>query len=569
MHDTAKVRVLNRLCRALGNYLPDEAIKCANDQVEICAQLTLSREKRIARVGRDGLTNAYSILSQLYFEKGGYDASLTANTKFIENAEKANNNRVIPYGYMRIGNILAIKKEYDKAIVYYHTALKMFIDLNSIKEVANVYSNLGSLNNERGDYLQAEEFNLKALEIFKKIDSKKDIASTLNRLGENEAGKENYDRALNYFMEELKISEQIKSEFEKSMAFLSIGGVLNKKHQYQKAIPYNEKAIAFMIRTGRKDWLRTGYIQIADSYRGLNEMEKAFGYMHKYIDMHDSLYNIETSRQAKELLVKYETEKKEKDNKLLSQQNEIQALTIRSNRYFIFGMAILLLFILGGAYLFLKQNRLRAEQRSMQLEQKLLRSQMNPHFIFNSLNAIHSVVLTGDKKEAAVYLASFAKMIRAILEGSRFEYISLEKEIALLENYIKLQALRFENEIKYSINVDDKLDLVNTLLPPMLTQPFIENAIEHGLAEVKDGAELIISFKESADSLLIEVSDNGYGFTENKDKTHLSMAGQITNERLKLINRNQKRKAEFSMSDAFPANTERKGLKVSFFIPLS
>ena len=168
----------------------------------------------------------------------------------------------------------------------------------------------------------------------------------------------------------------------------------------------------------------------------------------------------------------------------------------RRNRLF-YSMLIVvaLIFIIG--YILFRNSRLKAKHKSVDLEQKLLRSQMNPHFIFNSLIAIQSYIYKKDPVQAGDFLAKFADLVRIILEASRVEFVKLTKEIKMLNLYFELQNLRFENKFEYKIEVSDDIDAENISIPPMLAQPFIENAIEHGIRKISILMLLILRIRQA------------------------------------------------------------------------
>jgi sensor histidine kinase YesM len=168
------------------------------------------------------------------------------------------------------------------------------------------------------------------------------------------------------------------------------------------------------------------------------------------------------------------------------------------------------------------------------------------------------------------YLDSFASLTRDVLENSRMELTSVQKEINLLQNYLKLQKLRFGERFEYEIHVDPKINANTVMLPPMLSQPFIENAIEHGLEDLDSGGKIDVRFDVSDDLLVMEITDNGNGIQEDnpQQKKRASLAIEITRERIALLNRKNKRKSSFVISEAYPQNVTRKGVKVSFRIPI-
>ena len=217
----------------------------------------------------------------------------------------------------------------------------------------------------------------------------------------------------------------------------------------------------------------------------------------------------------------------------------------------------------------MRQFRYKNKEREILLEQKLLRSQMNPHFIFNSLQAIQNFILKHNEKDAVKYLGSFASIARSVLENSRLELIPLRKEVSLLGNYLQLQKLRFGNKFDYDIQVDEQMDLDDISIPPMLSQPFIENALEHGMGNISEGGMINVSFWVKDNCLLMEIKDNGNGINSEKsrEKSHTSLATTITKERIELMNRKKNSKIMFSIAEAYPGE-ERKGVKVSFSIPM-
>lgn len=206
----------------------------------------------------------------------------------------------------------------------------------------------------------------------------------------------------------------------------------------------------------------------------------------------------------------------------------------------------LVLFIGGAVTLFV---RMRIQQLNEKLElrsaladseRKSLRLQMNPHFVFNALDAISGFIFKNEPKEAVRYLGSFAKLMRLTLETSRERLVPLQSELQLLKNYIDLEQLRFNHKFDYTLDVDEEIDPYETYLPPMLIQPFVENAIKHGLKhrEGTDG-QLTVHFAKVDDHLICEVTDNGVGREHsaalNQSKNKQSLATSITQERIALL----------------------------------
>ena len=203
--------------------------------------------------------------------------------------------------------------------------------------------------------------------------------------------------------------------------------------------------------------------------------------------------------------------------------------------------------VLFGILWLIYYNRIRQVQEAAKVEKEMnelqraaLRAQMNPHFIFNCLNSIQNFISQNDRYNATRYLAKFAQLIRDILNASMEERISLEEEIKILENYLTLEKLRFKNKFEYQIQVDPKLDPFEVSIPPLLTQPFVENAILHGISEKDSGGQIQVDFYQKENRLEIEIKDNGMGIFESQKQKksaqslHKGVGMSISQKRLKL-----------------------------------
>lgn len=192
-----------------------------------------------------------------------------------------------------------------------------------------------------------------------------------------------------------------------------------------------------------------------------------------------------------------------------------------------------------------RQDAQMARLRVTNLQASALRAQMNPHFLFNALNAIQGLISSGKNDEASSYLAKFAKLMRQTLDYSGQELVSLEKEIDFLDRFLDLNArLRFDNHLRYNITVAKGLEPDECFIPTMILQPFVENAIEHGLRPLQTGSLLIhFAVQDNGKTLLVSITDDGVGYNVGKEKqrqspgfqSHRSRGMEITRERLELL----------------------------------
>jgi hypothetical protein len=226
-----------------------------------------------------------------------------------------------------------------------------------------------------------------------------------------------------------------------------------------------------------------------------------------------------------------------------------------------------------------KKQKLKSEyeKKLANVEMSALLAQMNPHFLFNSLNSIDSYIIRNESKQASEYLNNFARLMRLILQNSRSNYISLKDELEALDLYLQMESLRFKNKFSYSINVDSAIDSASIVIPPMLIQPYVENAIWHGLMHKTNGEEgkVAIQLSKSDENLLCVVHDNGIGRTkaaELKAQKHTnhkrSMGMQITQDRIEIINKLYDINASVQIYDLENELGKAKGTKVELIIPV-
>ena len=288
--------------------------------------------------------------------------------------------------------------------------------------------------------------------------------------------------------------------------------------------------------------------------------------------MYDSIFNEENTQKIAELQTKYETEKQLQQVKILRKENEIQKIKLNRNNYLIFGLLGIVLLAIIIFLLLLRQNKMQAKQKRIILEQKLLRSQMNPHFIFNSLTNIQSLIYNNDET-AVKYLARFAKLLRLILENSRKEFITFDEEIQTLDYYLKLQQLRMDNKFEYKINIDNKIEIEQTKIRPMIIQPFVENSIEHGIIHKQEKSTIEISISQLKSNIEIIIKDDGIGRKKSKEmqqqqkKKHKSLAISIIKNRISSANKKNSNK-DIQIIDLYDERQKPSGTKVILLLPI-
>jgi len=337
---------------------------------------------------------------------------------------------------------------------------------------------------------------------------------------------------------------------------------------------YERNMTRSMLLIDAKESLARCYKILSQLMETSGNTEEGFKNFKLYHSFTDTLNRIASDKQLLALEISYETERKNQKISVLEQQSELQQYRIQQNRFLLYGLILLILFVVSFAVLFVRQNRVKVQQQNIQLKQRLFRSQMNPHFIFNSLASIQNSIINEDPMKASKYLARFSRLVRNILDSSEVEFIILEDAINTVENYLTLQKIRYPEMINFKVSVDHGLDLETTLLPPMLAQPFIENSIEHGLKPKETSGNIEVRFKLRGETLVLEIEDDGIGRQKAQEilkaqvPKHVSMATKITQERINLLNKKKKRKISFTIIDLKDELSLAIGTKVVIEIPI-
>lgn len=279
----------------------------------------------------------------------------------------------------------------------------------------------------------------------------------------------------------------------------------------------------------------------------------------------------ETSQKEIALLNKiYETTQRERDKNNLNTLTSNQKLLTSKNRLLaIVSVAIFLLIILVFL-LFYKNKLFQSKLTQLTMEQKLLRSKMNPHFIFNSLSNIQSNILQKENQTAIKYLVKFSKLLRYNLEQSTHDTVNFLAEIRNIEDYLDMQNLRLNNSLKYHLNIDETLEQEDFLVPGMMIQPIVENSLEHGL-EGRINPEIWITIKDKDNHLSITIEDNGVGVTATSGKSNPeknSRASEILNRRLKLLSKDLNLNLFYQVNDKINEQGATIGAIATLLIPV-
>ncbi|MCP4178688.1 MAG: hypothetical protein GY756_13065 [bacterium] len=472
--------------------------------------------------------------------------------------------------YLILTDLFVLMKEYTKAKEYALITVKYATEAKDTVGITSAYYDIGLIHFTNKDHKAAMEYYIRSLKLSEKSGIGRSITYAQQGIGEVFLATNKTDSARFYFDKVLDNKETDNDT--RVLCLRNYAELLCLENNRKNALKFYTNALLLSKQAQIKNQTSEIYEKLAEIYSEMKDFRKAYNYRDSSAVMNDSIFEHNKMKQAAEFEEIYQNKRKQTQIEDLSYENRIQKTEYQRTRNFVIGIVILLaLIILSGFFIF-RINKLKSKNKNAELEQRLLRSQMNPHFIFNAISSIQSYIIKNKPLEASSYLANFAKLMRHILLNSRKEFISLDNEIETIENYIKLQQLRFEGKFEYSINVSDEIDEEEIVIPPMILQPFIENAVKHGISKKVDSDGMIsIDFSLENDKLILEVEDNGIGRTEAdklKKKEHKSLATEITNNRLALLGKSFKKKAEISILDLTDDNKNSTGTKVIIKLPV-
>ncbi|MFK7747458.1 MAG: tetratricopeptide repeat protein [Kordia sp.] len=550
-----------------------------------------------------------------FYKRGDFDDAVAYYKQSIEIYEKLGDNQEIAKTLGLLAVVLTIQGNYAEALKYFNGALVEYRKNNNKRRIASTVQNMGILYAETGKYKEAYiNFN-EALQLYKELKYKYGIATTLNSIGDVYRESKEYKKALQHFTEALSINKEINNIEGQITNYDNIGVLHFTLEQPKLALDNYKLALNLSISNGRKHYTSSCHIYVAEVYNVLKNYTKALYHVKEGKKIADDLQLLPDQKKASRLLSEiYEAtgkyEKSLKQHKLYKKLNDsifnkenIQKITAveyeykykqeldaakikelelaktvevtsldleKSQRNLLIGVIIFLAtaLVMAAIIFFMKLRNVKTKAQNVVIEQKLLRSQMTPHFIFNSLSVLQGMILNKEEKAAVSYLSKFSKLLRKILENSRYKSVSLSDELAAIDSYMGLQNLDVNPPFKFTLTVAPEIDTTAMKIAPMLIQPFVENAIEHAFPTQKEAKEITIDLTFTNKRLKCTITDNGIGINMDEVKTQKnkkSLATAITSERLKILSKSFKKEGFITVKNRKELGAQ--GTLVSIEIP--
>lgn len=519
-------------------------------------------------------------------DKGDFSGATKKYLQALKIAKKEQLPEVLVSCYIGLSNLFYSQKMYVEAIEYNQKCAGICDDLKPHRVplcFGLVYSNLSSFFLKQQQVDSAIHYGLKAIQVKEQVNNIRGLSYSYNAVANSYLKKKDTIRAIHFFEKALTTTKKIKDINSLSQTL----SLISKIYVARKDLPQLNKIIIELdsiIPEIQNPLFLINYFQIKRSYFELKkDYKNALFFVKKQIEIVDSTRKKSNATLIASLETKYRTDQHQLEKELAQKELLLSDEKAIQNKRNLIGVSIfslsiilLLLYILSRLNI-IRQQKIALNKAYDQLEQqkqnevallnlKALQAQMNPHFLFNALNSIQDLVLLKDIRNSTIYLGKFSALIRKILLSSKDQFISLDQELEILRLYLDLEKLRFGNqfEIKFNCDIPNE-NQSDILLPAMFIQPYIENAIKHGLFHKEGLKKLLVDFKLSDNFLTCIIEDNGIGQEKAnniKVKTlhlHTGFSTEAIQDRVKYLNQSLNKKiiikTEDLMEHKFPIGT--------------
>lgn len=522
----------------------------------------------------------------IYSEKGNYEECFD----YIFNAAKLTRKAVSQYKYDKYMNYLYQESLSNLGYLYSsagddETALKYQRENNQFATANNTG---WTLEGELGDtFRKLGLYDSSFYYLKKQIETKpSDLMGKIN-LGNVYIDLKDYEKGMRILQEAIDSIKKRKpagAGIYIGHAWEGVAKIYLARKEYDSSLKYAKYA-SNMLRF-QSEWAMNCHELLSNIYHALGMNDSAYSYLKKYMIAKDSIISRQFLLRLRNYNSQIEIERKESALALLNRDNNLKGQQLKQEvqlkKFLIIGLVGFLFigfFVLRWLTLKRKNDKLEnmktqveLKQKATELEMQALRAQMNPHFIFNCLSSINRFIIKNETEAASDYLTRFSRLIRMVLINSQKSLITLEDELEMLRLYLDMERLRFKNSFDYNINFKNTVDVGTIFIPPLLLQPFCENAIWHGLMH-KDGlGTLDIAINMQDNVLNCTITDNGVGrekAAELKSKSvekEKSLGLKITRERLALLNQDNDSKTFYEIEDLFDEKANAAGTKIKLQI---
>ena len=566
---------------------------------------------------KPSLASSYDVLGDAYMNLKQYDLAASNYKVSIDNDAAITTK-------LKLGKAYLLNNQYRLSEENFKELLKQKVNTNQKIEIyeglGDAYFNQQLYDNALTEYRTSLNLNERTSNIAKATNLNSKIASTLDALGKNSEAEGYYNRSItsaesespqraviqnqkaaNFYSKNNSIDKEIElrkktlktledealevvvldnseDKITKSRAKLDLGNAYLKQNKVQQAIPILEESLIDAENDEDIETQKDVVQKLSEAFVTLGDDDKALINYKRYVSLVDELYKKKEEEINEAVSLSKDLSEKqnritslEKDRalseskyQLFQTENELTIENDRRQKTIIYALLAGLALLLFSLFWMIRSNRQRKLANNL-LALKSLRTQMNPHFIFNALNSVNSFIAQNDERTANRYLTDFSKLMRSVLVNSDEDFIPLEKEIELLELYLKLEHSRFEDKFDYELIIDKEIEQELFEIPPMLLQPYVENAVWHGLRYKDEKGFLKVELSKKDEGIItIEISDNGIGRKKSKElktdhqKKQKSKGMYNIKQRIQILNEMYKDKVDVFIEDLYDDATGTK-----------
>ena len=526
---------------------------------------------------KNNLARAYGSIGIVFSEQSSYSKALQYELKAVKIYEENKNLEKCARLYNNIGIVYKAQDEDFKALNYFLRCLKIQEKIGD-GTIGITTTNIGNIYLHQKNFPKAFEYYTKAQQLFVKNPNPRGLGELYNNLGLYYKQNNNIQEALKIFEKAIETFTSIEDKFGISDTYFYIGEIYLEQNKLNESLIFTNKSLALAKELDVIEQVQNAEKRLSEIYDKQNKTKESLKHFKLYSIAKESVTNAENIRNGVRAEMNFEFDKKEALQKKEQEKRElVYSEQIKRHQQQIFFVILFILLVFGIVFLIYNRIQLKKtltlQKELAEYEQKALHLQMNPHFVFNCLGSISSFIAQNGTDSAIKYLSKFSKLMRLTLEYSKESLIPVDKEIESLQNYLELEQLRFNQKFDFTITKENDIE-DDMALPPLLLQPFVENAIIHGLIPKSEKGRIGIVFSIDNESLICTIEDNGIGFEKSKEikealvSVHKSMALDITKKRLEMMEASTARKANVEIKEVKNTNGEILGTKVVLNLPI-
>ncbi len=557
----------------LGNYA--KALEYFSEATTVLENVIIYDEKN-KDVAKSSLAKAYGSMGIIFSEQSNYAKALSYHLKALKYYEELKDDARIAVVYNNIGVVYKATNDNFKALDYFIKSLNMQ-EKSDDSSSGFTATNIGNLYLKQNNFEKAFVYYSQAENMFKKHTNPRGEGELYNNLGLYYQQTDKPQKAIESWQKAIRVFG-VDNKFGVSDTYYHLGNFYFQQGNYPEALKNTEAALALARELKVLETEMLAEQSLSAVYQKLNMPQKALEHLQKYNAVKDSLANHENIRKSVQATMNFEFEKREVlQKKELEKRDLLFEIESKRQKMQLFFGILLTLLASGIVFLIYSRRQLKKtltlQKELAEYEQKALHLQMNPHFVFNCLGSISSFIVQNGTDSAIKYLSKFSKLMRLTLEYSKESLIPIDKEIESLQNYLELEQLRFNNVFDFKIIKSKDLE-DDMALPPLLLQPFVENAIIHGLIPKKENGLITIHFSLEGSNLICTIQDDGIGFDKSKElkenlvSVHKSMALDITQKRLEMMEASTLQKSKVVIKEIKSDDGKIQGTKVVLQLPI-